>query len=157
MLERILREIKNYFIQEVYVGDFSIQNGSLDVSFLKNDQYFKIHGSTFNDGVYQFPTDSLKDEDFSGEVWALAIPATVISLADDIGEWIEENDPILKSPFSSESFGGYSYSKESAVHSNNSSGTGAVSWKTIFADDLNEWRKIRYESAIRRNGYLRNS
>jgi len=157
MLERILREIKNYFIQEVYVGDFSIQNGSLDVSFLKNDQYFKIHGSTFNDGVYQFPTDSLKDEDFSGEVWALAIPATVISLADDIGKWLEENDPVLKTPFSSESFGGYSYVKQSPVHSNNSSGTSAVSWKTIFADDLNEWRKIRYESSIRRNGYLRNS
>lgn len=156
MLEQILREIKNYFIREVWSGNFSIESGALDVDFLLDGQYFKIQGSIFNDGVYQYPASDLKDEEFEGEIWALAVPPSVISLAEEVTDWNTANDAVIKSPYTSESFGGYSYSKASSSSRGNGESAG-VTWKSVFADKLNEWRKIRYESAIRRYDYMRNS
>lgn len=155
MLEQMLREIKDYFIHEVYVGNFSIESGNIDVDFLQNGQYFKIQGSLFNDGVYQYPAENLTDEDFAGEVWAMAVPPAVIALSEEIAEWNTKNAEILSSPFTSESFGGYSYSKASK----NISGGGSVpiTWREAFASRLNEWRKARYESIVRRNDYVRNA
>lgn len=158
MLEQILREIKDYFIRDVWSGNFSIVGGSLQqVDFLREGQYFKIHGSLLNDGVYEYPADDLEDEDFDGEVWSLAIPPQLVSLAEEIDDWNEANDAVLKSPYSSESFGGYSYTKSTSGGGSGSSGSGGVSWKSIFASRLTEWRKIRYEFAIRRHDYLRNT
>lgn len=157
MLEQILREIKDYFIREVWVGDFSIEGGSLaSVNFLLDGQYFKIHGSVLNDGIYQYPAYDLKDEDFTGEVWALAVPPSVIELSEEISNWQAANADIIRSPFTSESFGGYSYTKASG-NSGNGSNFSGTSWKSVFADRLNTWRKIRYEPIIRRNDYVRNS
>lgn len=154
MLEQILQEIKNYFIREVWVGTFEITSGELDVDFLQEGQYFKIHGSTLNDGVYQYPATELKDEKFKGEVWAMAVPPAVIALADEISEWTSANAEMLSSPFLSESFGGYSYTKGS--HTVGSGGSAPNSWREQFASQINVWRKARYESIIKRNDYMRN-
>ena len=157
MLEQILRSIKNYFIKEVWSGHFYIMDGNLvDVDFLKEGQYFKIHGSDFNDGVYQYPTTDLKDEDFDGEVWALQIPPEIIEIAQGKEAWITANADVLNSPYSSESFGGYSYSKKSSVSGRSSDGSTDFSG-TIFDEKLKQWRKARYESAIRRNDYVRHT
>lgn len=156
MLEQILREIKNYFIHEVWTGDFSIESGALDVDFLLDGQYFKIQGSIFNDGVHQYPASDLKDEEFNGEIWALAVPPSIISLAEEVADWNNKNEAVLKSPYTSESFGGYSYSKASSSSNGRGNSTG-VTWKSVFADRLNEWRKIRYESAVGRYDYVRDS
>lgn len=155
MLEQILMEIKNFFIREVYVGNFSIESGSISVDFLQNGQYFKIHGSVFNDGVYQYPVDSLTDEEFTGEVWAMAVPPAVIALSEEISDWNTKNADALNSPYLSESFGGYSYSKASSTGSGGSSVP--ATWKEAFATRLNAWRKVRYESSIRRHDYVRNA
>ena len=40
------------------------------------------------------------------------------------------------SPYQSESFGGYSYTKASASNGDQ------VDWKTVFRSRLNRWRKI---------------
>lgn len=159
MLEQVLREIKNYFIREVYEGTFTISNGALaDIDFLLEDQYFRIDGSLFNDGVYQYPATKLKDETFTGEVWAMAVPPTVIALSEEIEAWCEKNKDVVESPFTSESFGGYSYQKGlGASGSGGISTSGSVTWQDIFAKRLNQWRKIKYESSIRRNEYMRNT
>lgn len=153
MLEQVLRELKNYFITEVWVGNFSIEDKSLvDIDFLKENQYYRISGSLFNDGIHKYPSDELVDEDFKGEIWALAIPNAVISLVDDINAWIEKYGDVMNRPYDSESFGGYSYSKAKA-----SNGLSGASWQSVFSGRLNQWRKVRYESSIRRNDYMRNT
>ena len=154
MLEQILRVIKNYFIVEVYTGTFNITGGELSVDFLQSGQYFKIEGSVFNDGVHQYPVTGLTDESFNGEIWAMAIPPAVIALSEEIEAWCEKNKDVLDSPFTSESFGGYSYSKGTG---GGFSGISApITWKEAFASRLNPWRKIRYESPVRSNDEMYN-
>ena len=136
MLDEILAEIRNYFVVKVHSGDFEVIGGKLSpLDFLQNGQYFKIHGSIFNDGVYRYPESGLVDETFSGEIWALAVPPTLIALVADIEEY-EKKAKETVSPYASESFGGYSYTK--ATDSNGS----PLTWKTAFAKRLNRWRKI---------------
>ena len=136
MLDEILAEIRNYFVVKVHSGDFEVIGGKLSpLDFLQNGQYFKIHGSIFNDGVYRYPESGLVDETFSGEIWALAVPPTLIALVADIEEY-EKKAKENVSPYASESFGGYSYTK--ATHRNGS----PLTWKTAFAKRLNRWRKI---------------
>ena len=136
MLDEILAEIRNYFVVKVHSGKFEVIGGKLSpLDFLKDGQYFKIHGSIFNDGVYRYPESGLVDETFSGEIWALAVPPTLIALVADIEDY-EKKAKENVSPFESESFGGYSYTK--ATDGNGS----PLTWKTVFAKKLNRWRKI---------------
>lgn len=137
MLAEILKEINNYFTHSVYnVNKISINGGQLPLlDFLQNGQYFRIVGSVFNDGVYQYPVSGLIDENFTGEIWALAVPPAVIALADEIKAY-NENDFSKAAPYTSESFGGYSYTR--AVDDD---GT-PISWQKQFKSRLNKWRKI---------------
>jgi hypothetical protein len=136
MLDEILAEIRNYFVVSVHSGDFEVIGGRLSpLDFLQNGQYFRIVGSVMNDGVYRYPCSTLTDETFSGEIWALAVPPTLIALAADIEEY-EKKAKETVSPYNSESFGGYSYTK--ATDSNGS----PLSWEKVFAKRLNKWRKI---------------
>ena len=143
MLGQILAYIHNWFVTEIVTGDYVISNGSIDLDFLQEGQYFRIFGSVFNDGVHQYPANDLKDESFSGVVWAMAVPPEVIALCDEIKDWEAKYGEAVNSPYQSESFGGYSYSKASASYGN---GTGSVpvnGWRSAFASRLNRWRKIR--------------
>lgn len=136
MLDEILAEIRNYFVVKVHSGDFEVIGGKLSpLDFLQNGQYFRIVGSVMNDGVYRYPYSGLTDETFSGEIWALAVPPTLIALVADIEEY-EKKAKETVSPYNSESFGGYSYTKAT-----DSSGT-PISWEKVFAKRLNKWRKI---------------
>lgn len=157
MLERILQTIKNYFIMEVHSGVFSISDGMLeDIDFLLDGQYFKIHGSVLNDGIYQWPATGLSDEVFKGEIWALAVPKELVDLAGEVTAWTQANADVIRSPYMSESFGGYSYSKGSGGGAG--AGSGGVSWKSVFADRLAPWRKARYDArdADRKGGGVSN-
>ena len=136
MLDEILAEIRNYFVVSVHSGDFEVIGGRLSpLDFLQNGQYFRIVGSVMNDGVYRYPYSGLTDETFSGEIWVLAVPPTLIALVADIEEY-EKKAKETVSPYTSESFGGYSYTK--ATDSNGS----PLSWEKVFAKRLNKWRKI---------------
>ena len=140
MLTELCAELRNYF--EVpngrHFGKFTISGGSIaPLDFLQEGQYFRIVGSVFNDGVYQYPATSLTDEVFEGTVWAMAVPSDVITLAGEIGEWETKYGAAAASPFASESFGGYSYTKAGGA-----SGASAVSWQTQFKSRLNRWRKL---------------
>lgn len=136
MLDEILAEIRNYFVVKVHSGDFEVIGGRLSpLDFLQNGQYFRIVGSVMNDGVYRYPYSGLTDETFSGEIWALAVPPTLIALVAEIEEY-EKKAKETVSPYTSESFGGYSYTK--ATDSNGS----PLTWEKVFAKRLNKWRKI---------------
>jgi hypothetical protein len=65
----------------------------------------------------------------------MAVPKDVIDLAKDIEEY-NKSEQAKPSAFTSESFGGYSYSK--ATDSNGV----AVTWKAVFASRLNKYRRI---------------
>ena len=138
MLEQILGYIHNYFEREIVRSTFTISSGSINVAFLQEGQYFRIVGSVFNDGVHQYPASELTDEVFEGEVWAMAVPPAVIALKDEIEDWDSNNSG--NSPFVSESFGGYSYTKGTSSRGKGSSTP--LGWRDIFADRLNQWRKI---------------
>ena len=148
MLTELCQELRNWFEKEKYFGTFTIEGGQLtDGSYLQDGQYFRIIGSVFNDGVHQWPDDTLHDEVFEGAVWAMAVPPTVIALSDKIDEWQTKYDDVdgaNMTPYSSESFGGYSYSKGGGANSNDSRnrGNGAPTWQSMFFNELNNWRKI---------------
>ena len=139
MLEQLLRHLKNYFVAEKYFGVYKIEKGSITLPFLFEGQYFRIIGSVFNDGIYQYPVSTLTDEEFDGAIWALAIPPEIISLADEIKNWQEKYGESANSPYQSESFGGYSYTAKS---NNSMGGNKSFTWKDAFASRLNDWRKI---------------
>ena len=146
MLTELCQEIKNWFDADRVFDTFSIENGELHLPFLQNGQYFRIVGSVFNDGVYQYPANGLMDETFDGAVWAMAVPPEVIALASDIEAWQTKYgaaDSAAMSPFQSESFGGYSYSKGSGSSGSGGSGGSGATWQSAFAGRLNLWRKIR--------------
>ena len=148
MLTELCQELRNWFDrdQPKWYGDFTIENGALvlrDDMSLKDGQYFRIVGSALNDGVYQYGSDGdvLRDESFTGAVWAMAVPPSVIALSAEIDDWIEKNADVLSSPYSSESFGGYSYTKSTGVSGNGGSAH-AYGWQDAFRSRLNRWRKI---------------
>ena len=138
MLTEICAELRNYF--EVpngrHFGNFEISGGSIaPLDFLQEGQYFRIVGSVFNDGVYQYPATSLTDEVFEGAVWAMALPPTLIALSAEIEEY-NDSDAGKASPYTSESFGGYSYTKATDVND------APIGWQKAFASRLNKWRKM---------------
>lgn len=140
MLEEILRTLNNWFERDSLVGTFKVAGGALLLpdGFLKDGQYLRVIGSTFNDGLHCWPVSDMVDEDFAGEVQALAIPPAVISLSGEIEKWRTENQKALDAPYASESFGGYSYTKEGASSSQNVS----AGWRAHFRDQLNQWRRL---------------
>ena len=147
MISELCRELRNWFDRDQphLHGAFEIKNGTIQdkdfTDIIKNNQYFRITGSIFNDGVYQY-TDKLvlTDELFVGSVNLMAIPKEVLDLSAEIDSWKEKYanlDSEAMSPFNSESFGGYSYSKSSG-----GSGVDSSSWQGVFASRLSKWRKI---------------
>lgn len=141
MLNELCKEINNWFVQKIYFDKYTIEDGTLIVPELQQGQYFRIVGSVFNDGVYEYPATGLKDEVFDGAVWAMAVPDEVIALSAEIDEWKEKYagiDSTAMSPFQSESFGGYSYSKASGDGGKNTAGD----WRSVFSSRLNNWRKV---------------
>lgn len=142
MLDELCADICNYFVKsenDKHAGTYTINGGmfSPPLDFLKAGQYFRVVGSALNDGVYKNDgCGVLTDEEFDGAVWAMSVPPAVIALADRIKEYMD-SDAAKPSPFVSESFGGYSYSK-----GQNAAGAANNSWQAVFADELRKWRRI---------------
>ena len=139
MLEQVLMHLKNWFLVPggIHEGTYTIEDGGITLPFLANGQYFRICGSVFNDGLHQYPASDLKAETFEGNVWALAVPQAVIELAAEIEAWQTKNGDASVSPYQSESFGGYQYSKAT-----DSVSGGSVTWQSAFRSRLSAWRKL---------------
>ena len=140
MLEAVLRHIKNWFVvpDGIHHGTFVVEGGSIALPFLSNGQYYRVIGSLFNDGVHKYGDgDQMTNESFDGTIWALSVPAAIVELADEIKVWEDKNGNHAMSPFQSESFENYSYTK--ATDKNG----GAVTWESAFKKRLDPWRKAR--------------
>lgn len=140
MIEQICAFIHNFFYGNRYAGTLTIRNGMLAVDGLIDGQYFRICGSRLNDGVYRYHVDELMDETFTGVIWEMRPPKSFVALVGEIEAWNEKYADVMNSPYSSESFGGYSYSKAQGFAS---AGGGMLSsWQTVFGARLNAWRKL---------------
>ena len=134
MLTELCKELKNWFVRsenDKKIGNFKISGGVIMPSIdLKENQYFRIIGSVFNDGVHKCgdTADVLVDEEFDGAIWLMRVPPEIVILASKISEYESKYGEVT--PFTSESFGGYSYSKKDS------------NWKDAFSAELNKWRKI---------------
>lgn len=147
-ISEICHELNNYFDRNMpkYHGAFEISGGKIvDSDFvaeIKDNQYFRIIGSIFNDGVYKNDNNlALVDEAFVGTVWFMAVPKEVVDICAEMTAWEADHGAEITSPFSSESFGGYSYTKGSVAKGN---GNGNITSSfDMFASRLNRWRKLR--------------
>ena len=134
MLTELCKELKNWFVgsdNDKKIGVFEISGGVIMPPIdLKENQYFRIIGSVFNDGVHKCgdTADVLVDEEFDGAIWLMRVPPEIVTLASKISEYESKYGEVT--PFTSESFGGYSYSKKDS------------NWKDAFSTELNKWRKI---------------
>jgi hypothetical protein len=155
VLQEVCEEIRNYFISSREVGTFTIADGVLSPSVnLKEGQRVLIAGSDLNDGIYTyhaggFTNDDdtagagLADEVFTGAVCGLSIPPQVIALTAEITEWVGKYGGVIASPYASESFGGYSYTRATVGKADGSSGS--ADWRDVFGNRLNRWRKVSFQ------------
>ena len=154
MLQEICEHIHNYFISSRFQGTYTIADGMLSPApDLKNGQRFLVSGSDPNDGIYTWRTDGIRDDDdiagagladevFSGAICGLSIPPQLAALSAEIREWVGTYGDVIASPYQSESFGGYSYTRASAAGS--AGGSMAAGWQEVFANRLHRWRKVSF-------------
>ncbi len=151
-LTEICQYLKNWFgASAVYSGTIKIAEGTIECSRnsfdyeeiqLANNQYFRVQGSVFSDGVHAYPDLDMPDEVFEGTITPMRVPQAILTLAEDITAWrakYEGVDATAMSPYTSESFAGYSYSKAGA---GGNSGDGIGGWQAAFKNRLTHWRKI---------------
>lgn len=150
MLSSVLRYLNNYFVAAIYDGRFTVESGGITLPFLRSGQYFRMFGSVFSDGVYKYPAQDLADEVFCGTIWALAVPPDIVALSGEIADWCAENRSALLSPYTSESFGAYSYTRSSG----GADGSGGAAWAAVFADRLAPYRCPREISSCGARRYL---
>lgn len=166
-IEAMCAECHNYHETDRVRGHYVIKNGDISLPFLCENQFFRIVGSKFNDGVYIYSYNALiirsqtwqevfdgnenwgtlidkdikwrdlvehelVDEEFDGEVWPMNMPRAFLSLSKEISTYIESGADKV-SGYTSESFGGYSYSKSSSESN---------AWENAFASKLKRWRKL---------------
>ena len=141
MIADVCAECRNYFVRnsaDIHYGHYTVENGEIQpLSFIKDGQFYRIVGSTFNDGVYQKGAESeLHDEEFDGTVWAMYVPREFVVLCGEISKWTEEHADALNSPYSAESFGGYSYQRATGKDGE------ALTWQAQFNGKLNRYRRL---------------
>lgn len=154
MLQDVCEYLNNYFVLDEYPGEYSITGGTISPALpLKEGQRFLIKGSALNDGVYTYHAagitndDStqganLADESFHGTVCGMGVPPSVISITEEIADWVEKYADAINSPYYSENvIGVYSYQK-SKSNSSGSDDAGDVTWQSKFSSRLKRWRKL---------------
>lgn len=143
-LSEICQDIHNWFARARYIGHITIDavggvfcNGV--ALGLAEGQYFRVIGSIYSDGVHLYPDADGPAEEFDGAVWEMRIPPAFLSLVREIEDWNENERPKMLGAYSSEnlSSSGYSYQRQNADEIQK-----AASYKTVFGDRLNRWRKI---------------
>lgn len=147
MLTEICGYLNNYFIDKAYIGAVSVQDGAVSCDgseiSMNEGQYFTLVREKYVLGVYQYGAE-IPDKSFDGAVWVMDIPDAVLGLAKDIADWMAKYgsvDSEAMSPFNSESFGGYSYSKTSGNVSNDQNN--GISWQNTFGSRLAIYRRLK--------------
>lgn len=163
MLQSIMEYLHNYFVpisgNEV---TYTISGGVISPAFGAEDgDRFLICNSRRNDGVYTWHADvignddderippetpggeetikaaGLRDETFAGTIRVCSVPPALLTLSEEISQWVATYGAQLASPMESESFNGYSYK----LKSGGKSGGGPLTWRDQFGSQLEIWRK----------------
>ena len=138
-LFELLMHLRNFFpgMKWQFFGE-EITEKRLSLPGLENGDYYLIEGSRRNDGIHVYGNQDLRNEVFSGTATEICVPDALLNLLNEINQWQEKNGEAVASPYQSESFGGYSYTKANANNGNGDS----MSWKTAFGPRLRAWRKL---------------
>lgn len=137
-LYELLAYLRNFFPGLKWnFQNFEITGGKMKLPGMNAGGYYLIEGSRRNNGTHVYGDADLMPETFTGTVTEICLPRQVEQLWAEINEWIKKNAETLASPFQSESFGGYSYTKASTGGVD-----GGASWKNVFAPRLRQWRKL---------------
>lgn len=152
MISELCAELRNYFLRDyinpehyIHYGSFVIANGEMQgLPFLKVGQFYRIVGSTFNDGVHKYgatprsveDSETLIDEEFEGAIWEMFVPKEVVDLSAEIQNWISKNADVINSPYQSESTPVYS-----RTYKQGSGASGSYGWRDAFSERLNEYRR----------------
>lgn len=141
-LDDYCADLRNYFIvdidNDIHLNIYHIENGSITLDFLDDNQYFRIAGSKFNDGVYKYDNElELTDEIFNGAIWAMSVPPAFLDAVAEAEEYLTKNP--MGNEYKSESFGGYSYTRADG----NNSARGFWYLPSTIANKLNRYRRIR--------------
>lgn len=146
MISEICGYLHNYFDRDMpsYEGVFTVTDSIVyeggDMS-LQNGQYFKIEGSVFNNGVWQYGVDTLTAETFTGTVQTMAVPPAFLQILSEIEAWQEKNSNLenpAMSPYTSESFNNYSYTKSAG----DSDASLKPQWALKYGGRLSQWKKL---------------
>lgn len=153
MISELCAELRNYFLRDyvnpehyIHYGSFVIANGEMQsLPFLKFGQYYRIVGSTFNDGVHKYgdnhrraeDSETLIDEEFEGTIWEMFVPKEVVDLSAEIQDWISKNADTINSPYQSESTPVYS-----RTYKQGSGASGSYGWRDAFSERLNKYRRL---------------
>jgi hypothetical protein len=147
ILEQVLSHIHNWFDHgQIGLSGCAISEGRLPASIsIPEGAWYRIQGSLFNDGLHKHPADDLTDETFDGTITVCAIPNALLEVVEEIEDWQtvyrEGRNKALGSPYTSESFDGYSYSMRDYSGADSASG-GLSGWQAEFAGQLNAFRKM---------------
>ena len=150
MLLEICGYLKNFFVDTNYTGHITVVDGTVFCDgkeiAIAQDQYFTLVNEKAKSilGIYKYGKGELKDRDIAGAVWLMDVPDDLLALAGEITAWMEKYggvESMALSPFNSESFAGYSYSKASGSSSDNSN-NGTPMWVSQFGGRLARWRRI---------------
>lgn len=136
--------LRNYFTDKnhIFQGTYTIHDKSIAVDFLKDNQYFRITGSTFNDGVFCNTPDDLarlRDETFTGAIWCMAVPADFVRLCDDAERFMAKIAEISGNfkGYTSESWGGYTYTLPTSAPAF------IQEWQYRIKQGMNTYRKLK--------------
>ena len=139
---QIMRMINNFFETGYRETDYAITGGALSPDdLLRPGMWIAITGSCFHDGVYQLgggnvltgaPAGAV-DEEFHGRVWFLRPPSGFLELCKNIAEF-DEKTPV--GGYRSESFGSYSYTRQTAEDGS------AIDWTGVYAGQLAPNRRM---------------
>ena len=147
MLEEAMRYVNNRFDRDAqgnWVGSrsgaFDVSGGTLEIAGIPEGQFFWVEGSALNDGLHRYPDTTMEDESFEGRVVLLRVPRAFAELCDEIEAWVDANSKAIDGPYQSESFGGYSYSRETGGAQGNE--MPAAAWQAHFGARLRPYRKL---------------
>ena len=142
MVGAAMKWCNNYFEYGYIDGSVSIDaDGEIDADGIANGQWVAITGSTFHNGVWKVVNGRLESDDempsetFVGRVWLLAPPSHFLRVCKMIDAFQAANDKAI-GPYTSESFGAYSYTKATG------SGGGLLTWNEAFAGQLKPYRHM---------------
>lgn len=154
MLQQVCEHIHNYFKDSAIGGTFEITGGMISPLSILNGQRFLIEGSAINDGVYTYHASGIKndddsavaglaDETFTGRVYPMNVPRSVLNGVAEGTEWKTANSAAMNSPYTSENVSGvYSYTLAKEIEEAKQSALGLPKYIT---SRFERWRKINFD------------